>query len=148
MEQIKLMLDKLAADSALAAELQTLVKKEDTAAIVAFAKENGFDFSEADWREFTKWSESVVGTVELNEDELDDVAGGSGTNGTINNPHISKECWFQLSSNPLYSGREENGRRYCGKVACMGIAGFLEWHACKCWGTKKCKDRWHLSEEH
>jgi len=146
MEQIKLMLDKLATDSALAAELQTLAKNEDAAAIVAFAKENGFDFSEDDWQEFTKWSKSVVGTVELNEEELEDVAGGG--NGSIANPHTSNECWWEWSSNPLYSDKEKDGRRYCGKVSCIGIAGFFEFYRCKCWGTEKCKDGWHPPVRH
>jgi len=68
-EQLAALLAKLKDDAGLQEQLQGAA---DLDAAVAFAKEAGFDVSKADWLKY-----QAKQTLELSDDELEDVAGGT-----------------------------------------------------------------------
>ena len=69
-EQVSEFFKKVTADDALKAKAKT-IDLQNVSAILAFAKEQGFDFSEAD---LTQWQEEQA--LELSDDALENVSGG------------------------------------------------------------------------
>ena len=72
-EQVSEFFKKVTADDALKAKAKT-IDLNNASAILAFAKEQGFDFSEAD---LTQWQEEQES--ELSDDDLENVSGGAAT---------------------------------------------------------------------
>jgi predicted ribosomally synthesized peptide with nif11-like leader len=70
-EQLAALLAKLKDDAALRDKLQAAA---DLDAAVALAKEAGFDVSKADWLKY-----QAKQTLELSDEELEGVTGGTGT---------------------------------------------------------------------
>ena len=71
-EQLAALLAKLKEDAGLQEKLKGAA---DLDAAVALAKEAGFDVSKADWLKYQANNQ----TLELSDEELEDVAGGTGT---------------------------------------------------------------------
>ena len=70
-EQVSEFFKKVTADDALKAKAKT-IDLQNAPAVLAFAKEQGFDFSEAD---LTQWQEEQ--SSELSDDDLENVSGGA-----------------------------------------------------------------------
>jgi len=154
MEQIKLMFDKIVTDNDFANEMQPLIEKGDVAAILAAAEKNGFSITDADWLEYNKWVEHLSVKTgfgeELNEESLEDVAGGEEAfnpkrgKGARTDPWIS-QCWFFASGSPEF--KDGRLRKYCRQYACVFLGNKESgwgYYQCKCWGTELCKGNWHV----
>ena len=72
-EQVSEFFKKVTADDALKAKAKT-IDLQNAPAVTNFAKEQGFDFSEAD---LTQWQEEQES--ELSDDDLENVSGGAVT---------------------------------------------------------------------
>ena len=85
-EQLSALLAKLKEDAGLRQKLQGA---GDLDAAVALAKEAGFDLSKADWLKY-----QAKQTLELSDEELEGVAGGSGKGGepSVRNPNNLSNC--------------------------------------------------------
>ena len=82
-EQLAALLAKLKDDAGLQEKLKGAA---DLDAAVAFAKEAGFDVSKADWLRY-----QAKQTLELSDEELEEVAGGGGGKRL---PTFSQLCGF------------------------------------------------------
>ena len=75
-EQLTALLAKLKEDAGLQEKLKGAA---DLDAAVALAKEAGFDVSKADWLKYqAKQTIELSSTIELSDEELEGVAGGTG----------------------------------------------------------------------
>ncbi len=81
-EQLSALLDKLKEDAGLREKLQGA---GDLDAAVAMAQEAGFDLSKADWLKY-----QAKQTLELSDEELEGVAGG--TKSSDNYTHCKERC--------------------------------------------------------
>ena len=86
----------------------------------------------------------------ISEEQLLDVSGGIGGDGSRQNPYIG-DCWFHAT------GAAENQygamRKKCNQFACcaqnlVGSGGgpnpdWKKWYQCKCHGTDRCIWNWH-----
>ena len=92
------MLETLATDDAFAPLLRKLAKSGDIAAeVVTLGARKGFHFTEADWRAYADWCDSIPtekpARQPLTEEELESAAGGHGQ--LIEK--MSPDCWFFAS---------------------------------------------------
>jgi hypothetical protein len=92
--------------------------------------------------------QSEEGTQPLNEEELDNVAGGGRNNhgDPIVSPTGTKSgCWFKSASAPEF----KNGmmREKCGALSCKSVLLFPIPHMieCKWHNTNDCVDGWRKS---
>ncbi|MCL2603790.1 MAG: Nif11-like leader peptide family RiPP precursor [Defluviitaleaceae bacterium] len=158
MEKLQLILAAMETDMAFAEEMNPLFENEKVAEIIAAAKKKGFEVTEADWKGYTEWVEGLTaehgGTKELNEDDLDAVAGGTGGSG-------STGC-FYIGSRDIGDAKErdQNGRvgfggrlaNWCKSPSCKALipyrllTGGSNWVTCPCWGTSNCVNKWHLHD--
>ena len=76
-EQVSEFFKKVTADDALKAKAKT-IDLQNAPAVTNFAKEQGFDFSEAD---LTQWQEEQ--SSELSDDDLENVSGGVATTAAV-----------------------------------------------------------------
>lgn len=96
-EQLTALLAKLNEDSELRAKFQTAAGID---AVLALAKEAGFDVSQADWLNHQAQKE-----LQLDSSELEMIAGGAGANdGTnSNNPKMIRTCCNNTEN--VYDGK-------------------------------------------
>jgi predicted ribosomally synthesized peptide with nif11-like leader len=85
-EQLTALLAKIKEDAGLQEKLKGAA---DIDAAIALVKEAGFDVSKADWLKY-----QANQTLELSDEELEDVAGGTG----CKNPALSGGCYLSASS--------------------------------------------------
>ena len=147
MEQIKEMLEKIEKGGDFAEEMRALIKEGYTDGIIRFAGENGFAFTEADWKAYLDWSGSLTTLKTVGEplapEELEVVSGGGDWSW---NPSISG-CWFHAASNAEF--KDNAWRRRCNQYVCkafipgMGGDNSPGWYQCGCWGKDKCVGSWH-----
>jgi len=139
MEEIKKLLELIENDSMFADEIMPLMKDANEPAIIAAAKKKGLEITEADWKAFTLWQDSLPVSNEsaqpLNEEELENVAGGS--------MRTKKSyCWFKAASEPEFRNGEM--RRRCKALSCRSLKidppAVIE---CWCHETRACADGWH-----
>jgi len=153
MEQIKLMFEKIETDKEFAEEMQAPIEEGDTEAIIVAAEKNGFNITEADWQEYTKWLESmsdkIDSIIDLSEEALEDVAGGyPNGDGSQSRPWRSTYCWFEGPGGSEF--RDGMSRKYCKAWQCKAWLSKLTapggkdgYYMCRCWGTDKCVGCWH-----
>ena len=80
MEQLKAFIEKAKTDSALLAKLNALgAKNAEAGEIIALAAEHGFAITAGEYAEAVKCGGNCARCGELNEQELDAVAGGGGS---------------------------------------------------------------------
>ena len=68
--------------------------------------------------------------MEINENQLEDVAGGTG----------DRDCWFMPQKPYQY-------KRMYGTVAIKCESKCFNPYACRCHDTVFCEDKWHLMEQ-
>ena len=149
MEQIKLMLEEMEKDNNFEKEMQSLIEKGDTGAIVSAAGKKGFSFTQADWQEYIKWSQSASSGIDskekLSEEQLEAVSGGS--KGSPEDPY-KLSCWKYLVGEAEF--RDGFMRKACRAVTCKTInlvKGNFRWVECKCRFRDTCVDCWHVTSE-
>ena len=126
MEQLKAFMEKAQSDSELVAKLEALgIKGAGVDDYIALAAEYGFSITAEELEEASKH-------VELSEEELDNVAGGTGR---------STNCWFT----PTGRTGGENGEKWleCGSFCgiTVGLGNY-----CRCWHRDECINKWHKAE--
>ena len=91
-EQLAALIAKLKDDEGLQEKLKGA---SDLDAVLVIAKEAGFDVSKADWLRY-----QAQQTIELSDEELEGVAGGTGCNETIEMDAMNKGvgCLIQFST--------------------------------------------------
>jgi len=149
MEQIRNMFKAMENDADFTKNILEQAKNGGNAAAVALAKGKGFDITEDEWQKYMDWSASVTESAkgrELNAEELDDVAGGTGKD-SKKGDLISPDCWFFATGNAEMKFGAM--RKRCGQFACRALPfGNLNFYWCKCHDKDRCIDNWHLVDSH
>jgi predicted ribosomally synthesized peptide with nif11-like leader len=140
-------------DNVFLTEIQSFMRDGKTAEIIKAAAKKGFDFTEAEWKEYLNWSSGLPvddkhAKQELAEEELEAVAGGKDPYkqyepGSPDNP-ILGDCWFHAASEPEF--RDGMSRKRCNQFACKTLVIGKGWCQCVCWGTSQCVGNWHRAE--
>jgi len=136
MEYMKSFIAAIETDAEFNEEIHALLGDGKVAEVVEAAIRKGFTITEGGLQEYFE------GRInELPEDELENVTGGSSgtgeTDGTVNNPHISKTCWFL---------RRPLTETFCARLGCKkecNVEGVTAWYLCSCWGTSRCVNYRH-----
>jgi len=145
MEIIGKMFKAMESDADFTRDIFEQAKNGGNAAAVAMAKGKGFDITEEDWQNYLDWSKSItagIGSKELDEEELESVAGG---NGPQPKEKYSDQCWFFASGNAEMKFGAM--RKRCKQFSCSAIPfGELMYFWCRCHGRDRCIDSWHIVE--
>ena len=129
MEKVKLFYKALANDAGMkerAAKLtETFGEQPDqaaaTAAILAFAKAEGYDFTTDELAAYAETLPKPQAGTELSDDEMNAVAGGMMGAG----PQHYTPCWERMCGCPIGGGGTHTGDDECntGKITCACVVG-------------------------
>ena len=130
MEQLKAFFERIGADPELMAKIEALGEKvAQPDEIIAVAAEYGFIITANELEEFNKYEE-------LNDEELDEIAGGQESVGPIGGIKRDNKCWFTPT-----------GKTKPGLAECNSFCGLAIDKKCGCYGTSFCVDKWHKIED-